>query len=402
MERVRLRLICMIAVAVLATGCGGDDPADDGLRGAKALEAPAVMLRAELAAALGARAWLTALAVRTTLIDGAAAPTALGAQRTLDMGSEALASRLTDAFGEQTGARALTLLRRQDTLWTEGAKARAADDAAAAAATDDALDANRTALAQLLATGGLTSRELESEFEPAYASLAAAVDAVVAGDASAPARTALAAARATRPAPELIRAAARRRPQLVGGAASPAAELAAVAAAAFTDSAFAQATTSAVVVAGAKRGPRLRAATRTLQETTDTLGQLVASVYGEDAGERFAALWSAHASAFTDYARAKANADVIVAQRALAALERFRAQTASLLAQLDADGPRSGLAKALTAHVDTTTAAIRAQATRSAKFGPRLLAAADATRAVGEALAARFARQFPETFTASR
>lgn len=400
MERVRLRLICMVAAAVLATGCGGDDRADDGPRGAKALEAPVVMLRAELAAALGARAWLTAFAVRTTLIDGSTAPTALGAQRTLGQGSEALASRLVTGYGAQTGARALTLLRRQDTLWVEAARARAGDDAAAGDAADGALDANRAALAQLLGTDGLAARELESELEPAYASLSAAVDAVAAGDARAPARTALAAARATRPAPELVRAAARRRPQLAGDVASPAAELAAVAAVAFTDTAFAQAATGAVIVTGATPGPRLQAAKRTLLETTDALGQLIASVYGEDAGERFTVLWSAHASAFTDYARAKANADVIVAQRALAALERFRAQTTSLLEQLDPGGPRRGLAAALADHVDTTTAAIRAQATRSPKFGPRLLEAADATRAVGEALAARAARQFPETFTA--
>ncbi len=390
----------MIAAAVLATGCGGDDRADDLPRGADALKVPVVTLRAELAAALGARPWLTAFAVRSTLIDGTAAPTALGARRTLAKGSEALASRLAAAFGEQTGARALALLRRQDTLWIQVARARAGGDAAAGTAADAALEANRTALAELLSAGGLSARDLETELEPAYTSLRAAVTAVADGDARAPAKTAAAAARATRPAPELIRAAARGRPRLVGGAASPAAELAAVAATAFTDAAFAQAATSAVVVAGARRGPRLQAATRTLQETTATLGQLVASVYGEDAGERFTVLWSAHAGALTDYARAKANADVIVAQRALAALERFRTQAAGLLNQLDPEGPRRGLAAALADHVDTLTAAIRAQATSSPRLGPRLLAAADAARALGQALAARFARQFPETFTA--
>ncbi|MDQ3630355.1 MAG: hypothetical protein M3417_03575, partial [Actinomycetota bacterium] len=174
----------------------------------------------------------------------------------------------------------------------------------------------------------------------------------------------------------------------------------AVVAAAFTDAAYAQAATGAVVVAGATRGLRLQAATRTLQETTDTLGQLVASVYGEDAGERFTVIWGAQAGALTDYARAKANADVIVAQRALAALERFRAQAAGLLKELDPEGPRRGLAAALADHVDAMTAAIRAQATGSPKLGPRLLAAADAARAVGQELAERFARQFPDTFTA--
>lgn len=391
----------MLAAAVLSTtGCGGDDGMDDGPRGADALKVPAVTLRAQLTAALGARAWLTAFAVRTTLIDGDAAPTAFEARRTLAKGSEVLATRLARAFGEQTDTPALALLRSQDTLLIDAARARAAGDAAAGVAAGTGLEANRTALAALLATDGLTARELEAELEPAYSSLATAVEAVATGDANAPAKTAVAAARATGPAPELTRAAARRRPQISGGVTSPAAELAAVAAAAFTDAAYAQAATSALVVAGATRGTRLRAATDTQKQITDTLDQLVASVYGEDAGERFAALWRARAVALTDYARAKANADVIVAQRALVALAGFRAQAAGLLDELDPEGPRRRFARALAEHVDTTTATIRAQATDSPKVGARLLAAAAAARAVGQALTVRVARQFPETFSA--
>ena len=390
----------MLAAATMAAGCGGDDGAQDGPGGTDALSAPAVKLRADLSSALAARAWLTAFSVRTTLIDGTTSPTALAARRTLDEGSEALAAQLADAFGRKTGTRALALLRRQDKLWVAIARARAADNSVARTVADVSLDANRTALAKLLATDELTAGELGEELEPADTSLTTAVDAVAAGAARAPAQTAVAAARATRPAAALALEAARRRPKITGGATSPAAELAALAATAFTDDAYAQAATDAVVVAGATRGPRLSAATATLEETTDTLGQVVASVYGEDAGERFAELWSAHTVAFTDYARAKVNADAVVAQRALVALRRFRAKTLRLLDELDPEGPRRRLSSALAKHVDTATAAIRAQATDSPKFGPRLLAAADAARAVGRALAVRFARQFPERLTA--
>ena len=391
----------MLAAALLAAGCGGDDGRQAGPGGVDALSAPAVKLRADLSSALAARVWLTAFSVRTTLIDGTTSPTALAARRTLGEGSKALASRLADAFGRKTGAGALVLLRRQDKLSADIARARAAENTVAGTVADVGLDANRTALAKLLAIDGLTAGELGELLEPADASLAAAVDAVAAGAARAPARTAVAAARATRPAAALALAAARRRPQVTGGATSPAAELAALAATAFTDDAYAQAATDAVVVAGATRGLRLSAATATLEETTDTLGQVVASVYGEDAGGRFAELWSVHTVAFTDYARAKINADSGSAQRALLALRRFRAETLKLLDELDPAGPRRRLSKALSEHVDTATATIRAQATDSPKLGPRLLAAADASRAVGRALAARFARQFPEKLPAS-
>ncbi len=384
----------MLAVAALVAGCG-DEPAEVP-RGAAGLSAPAVKLRAELSAALSARVWLTAFSVRTTLVNGARSPTALAARRTLDAGSKALASRLADAFGNRTASSALVLLRRQDKLWAGLARTRAAGKAVA----DIGLDENRTALAELLSTDDLPAAELREELEPADASLAAAVGAVATGAPRAPARTAIAALRATRSAATLALAAARRRPELTGGPTSPAAELADLAASAFTDSAYAQAATDAVVVAGATRGVRLRAATRTLDATTDTLGQFVASVYGEDAGGRLAALWSAHTVAFTDYARAKVNADAVVAQRALVALKRFRVETLGLLDELDPGGPRRRLSTALTRHVDTATAAIRAQATNSPKLGSRLLVAAKASRAVGRALAARFARQFPEKLPA--
>jgi len=379
---------------VLVAGCGDEPP--EVPRGAAGLSAPAVKLRAQLSATLAARAWLTAFSVRTTLVDGARSPTALAARRTLDAGSEALASRLAEAFGRRTETRVLVLLRRQDKLWAGVARARAAGKTVA----DVGLDGNRTALAELLSTEGLPAAELRAELEPADTSLASAIAAVAAGAPRAPARTAVVAERATRPAATLALEAARRRPELTGGPTSPAAELADLAASAFTDSAYAQAATDAVVVAGATRGVRLRAATRTLDATTDTLGQFVASVYGENAGGRFAALWSAHTVAFTDYARAKVNADAVVAQRALVALKRFHVDTLGLLDELDPGGPRRKLSTALTDHVDTTTAAIRAQATNSPKLGSRLLVAARASRAVGRALAARFARQFPEKLPA--
>ncbi len=391
----------MLAAALLATGCDGDDAGDEAPRGAAALSAPAVKLRADLSGALAARAWLTTFSVRATLADGTTSPTARAARRTLGEGSKALASRLAIASGEKTAADAFVLLQRQDKLWAAVARARASRNTVAGTVADVGLDANRAALAKTLAIDGLTAGELGEQLEPGDTSLAAAVDAVAAGAPRAPARTAVAAARATRPAAALVRAAARRRPQITGGATSPAAELAALAATAFTDDAYAQAATDAVVVAGATRGVRLRTAARTLDEATDTLGQFVASVYGEDAGGRLAALWSAHTVAFTDYARAKVNADAVVAQRALLALKRFRAGTLKLLDELDPEGPRGKLSAALTKHVDTVTAAIRAQATDSPKVGPRLLAAAGAARAVGRALAVRFAGQFPERLPAS-
>jgi uncharacterized Ntn-hydrolase superfamily protein len=50
--------------------------------------------------------------------------------------------------------------------------------------------------------------------------------------------------------------------------------------------------------------------------------------------------------------------------------------------------------------VDAATGAIRAQAADSPKLGPRLLDAAAAARAVGDALVERAVRQYPGKFPA--
>lgn len=396
MERVRPGLMLTLAATLLAAGCGGGEGPGDEPRGAAAIADPVVTLRAELAGALGARAWLTAFAVRTTLIDGAAAPTTLGARRALDAGSAALAARVGTAIGGRE--RVLVLLRRQDELWTDVARARAADDPAARSAAEFGLDDNRDALTDLLGAEPLDAREVERELTSANTGLAAAVAAIAAGEASAPARIATAAARAVRPAQALARAAERRGAE--GRAGSPAAELASLAAVTFSDSAYAQTTVSGVVAAGIMSGPRLSAASSTLQATTETLGQLVASVRGEDAGQRFGASWSAQATALAAYTRAKVADDAPAARAAIAELERVRREIAALLEELDPEAPRSELRKALRKHADAATATIRAQATKSPKVGPRLLETAAAARKVGRVIAMRFADRFPEKFPA--
>jgi hypothetical protein len=390
----------MLAVGAAAAGCG-DDGAGGRVLGAAAIAEPAVALRSELAAAFGERAWLTAFAARATLLDGVGSPAALGARRALDRGTAALASALGDARGAGTEAAALTLLRAQDGLWSEVAAARAAADAPAAAAARARLAANRRALARLLARDAPGRARVDRDLALATTSLAAAVEAVAAGRASAPAQTATAALRAARPAGVLADGAgARRGPPRPGRATSPAGELAASAAVAFTDLAYAQATASAAVATRTRDPERLRAAGQAVGATTDALGQLLASVYGEDAGERFAALWAARAGALTDYTRAKTGEDLGAAARALTRLQRLRTDTVTLLAEVDPDGSSRALADALRAHGDAATAAIRAQAAGSPKLGPRLLDAARTARAIGRALAVRAARQFPEKFPA--
>ncbi|MBA2349391.1 MAG: hypothetical protein H0V81_13970, partial [Solirubrobacterales bacterium] len=192
-----------------------------------------------------------------------------------------------------------------------------------------------------------------------------------------------------------------RRPALAGRPASPAAELASLAAVGFTDSAYAQATTHALITAGAGPGARLAAATRTVRTTSDALERLITSIYGDDLGGRFGQAWASQSEAFADYARAKTEQNGLSTQQALNALERLSREIAVLVDEGDPGGSRRETVLALRAYQDATTAAIRAQATGSPRFAERILEAARRARGVGRALAVRVARQMPEKFPAA-
>ncbi|MCW3010586.1 MAG: hypothetical protein JWO90_990, partial [Solirubrobacterales bacterium] len=153
--------------------------------------------------------------------------------------------------------------------------------------------------------------------------------------------------------------------------------------------------------AGVTDGPRLAAARRAVTGSADALGQLMASVHGEDAGSRFGDLWQDRATALEAYATAQGADDPAAAATALTALTRVRAGIAGLLDEVDPDGAARPLQRALAAQADAATATVRAIVARSPKLGPRLLDAARASREVGRALVVRFATRFPKRFPAS-
>ncbi len=390
---MRRGVIIALVLALLATGCG--EESGESRRGAKAVTAAVPALRADLAALLDERAWLTAITARTALLGGEDSATAAAARATLDDRAVALADLLT-----RQPAALLTLLQRQDGLWAERARATADGDDDARESIRLQLVENRTGIARLLADRELQEEDLQRDLEPAYRSLALAVDEVARGGPSAPRLTATAAARAAVPARTLAAAAKRRRPALSGGPSSPAAELASLASVGFTDSAYAQATADALVTAGAQPGPRLGAATGAARSATDALERLVTSVYGDDLGGRFGKAWDQQAATFLEYARAKTEADTLLTQQTLSALERVRRDIAVLFDEADPDGSSDELRRALNAYTEATTAAIRAQATMSPRFAERLLEAAERGREIGQALATRIARQMPDKFPA--
>ncbi len=164
---------------------------------------------------------------------------------------------------------------------------------------------------------------------------------------------------------------------------------------AFTDAAFAQAAATTLVATGAADGPRAAVARAEVADAGSALGQVVTSVYGEDAGGRFAGAWGAQAAAFDAYARAEQLGDAAAVRGALVRLGQARSALTTLLADVDPEAPRNALDRVVARHAEATTASIRAAAVDSPKLGARLRDAATAARALGRALVLRAAEQFP-------
>lgn len=91
----------------------------------------------------------------------------------------------------------------------------------------------------------------------------------------------------------------------------------------------------------------------TLNQNTEELAATIASVYGEEGGERFKELWSGHIGYFVDYVKATADEDEEAKQEALDHLDDYRADFSAFMNTATEDRvPADGLAKGLQTHVN--------------------------------------------------
>lgn len=405
-----------LAVLLPLAGCGGTDsggsPAattDAGTPVATA-DTGAAKLRSRLSALLTDHVLLSVALVRATAAaPGATAPpegtdaARKAASAALDANAAAIARTLGAPDGSATTKQILALLRRHDADLLAYATGRAAKDEAAVQRALADLDDFRLRFAEVVSEAEPKVRrtKLSEDLKTHIETLAAAIDATVAGDRGAADRLATAAAHmpqtAALLADGLVAGNAERYPgEVDGGAAVLRANLTGLLAAG-TGLTLAQA--DAVITSGA-RSPAARAAATAVAESATTLSESISSVYGEEAGQRFLRLERDRAEAVARYAAAKDGGDAGAATAALTALSRARAGVVGLLAEVDPKLDRAPLARALARRDEAATSAIRAATASSPKRFARTSDATAAAAAVAGVLARGITLQFPEKFAA--
>lgn len=114
---------------------------------------------------------------------------------------------------------------------------------------------------------------------------------------------------------------------------------------------------------GIDGAPEFDANVKVLNENTEELSATIASVYGEEGGQKFKELWSSHIGYFVDYVKATANNDEAAKEEALKELDQYRKDFSQFMATAtNGKVPAEGLAKGLQTHVNQLTGTFDAYA----------------------------------------
>ena len=156
---------------------------------------------------------------------------------------------------------------------------------------------------------------------------------------------------------------------------------------------------TAVQAGGDLQDPTVRAAVGSLDANSKALADAVASVYGDDAGQKFLKLWRAHIGFFVDYTLGKATGDAAMAKKAEKDLDGYRQDFGALIEGATEGGlTQDQVADVLDPHVTTTKAAIDSVVTGKADAFDKLQEAAGHMPHIATALATAIATQFPDKF----
>jgi len=146
-------------------------------------------------------------------------------------------------------------------------------------------------------------------------------------------------------------------------------------------------------------GGNFDAAAATLDVNTVALSEAIASVYGEEAGDRFLELWRTHIGFFVDYTNAAVMGDEAARQAALDELDGYVADIAAFLTSANPEVDEDVVVESFSMHIDTLIAAIDAQAAGDPQQFTLLRTAAQHMPAAAEYLATVIVAQMPDEFS---
>jgi len=144
--------------------------------------------------------------------------------------------------------------------------------------------------------------------------------------------------------------------------------------------------------------PEFEAAAATLDENSVALSEAIGSVYGQDAGKQFLALWRDHIGFFVDYTKAKAEGDEMAAEQARKKLDGYRAEFGAFLSAANPELTKEAVATELEPHVNSVFDTIDAVVAGSPDTFTLLREAAGHMPATANTLAGAIATQFPDKF----
>jgi cytochrome c556 len=143
---------------------------------------------------------------------------------------------------------------------------------------------------------------------------------------------------------------------------------------------------------------QFKAAATTLDGNTKALSDAIGSVYGDDAGKQFQAIWRAHIGMFVEYTKGKATKNAKLAKKAQKDLDGYRAEFGAFLESANPNLTQAAVAEELKPHVASLAAAIDSVVAGKGDAFMKLREAASHMPQTANVLAGAIVKQSPEKF----
>ncbi|NTW41222.1 MAG: hypothetical protein HGA44_15345 [Cellulomonadaceae bacterium] len=327
------------------------------------VDSEAAALRSTLTALLQEHVYLAGYAVATAYVAGADSAEFTAAASALDANSVDLSDAIGSLAGEENGAAFLDQWRAHIGFFVDYALAAKTGDQAGKDAALTSLQGYTTAAGaffEQISAGNLPAADIAMSFGMHITSLTAAIDALAAGDPTAP--TALQAAAAHMgEASATIATGLDAALDLPGDPNDGASALRAGLTNLLQEHVYLAglAVFTAYTAEGGVESEAFTQAAATLDANSVALSQAVASLSDEQHGTDFLSLWRAHIGFFVDYAVARATGDDAAADASLVDLDGYRPAAGAFFEEVSGgELPADAVAEGLGHHVETLAGAI--------------------------------------------
>ena len=414
-KRLTSLVVALLAMGLIASGCGGDDNESASGSGSttestemqnassEGAKSGAAKLRADLTYLLEEHVYLAGITVKQGVDQGLDSAQFEASAASLDENSKGLADAIGGLYGDEAGEQFLALWRDHIGFFVDYTKGKATKDAKTVKAAEKKLDGYRAEFGAFISSAvpSLPAEAVAEELTPHVDSVFAVIDSIVAGKADAFDKAREAAGHMPNTAKVLAGGIASEQSDMFSGSVDAgASELRAGLTALLTEHVYLAGIT---LVEGAGQGfdaPSFEAAAGALDGNSKDLADAIGSVYGDDAGKQFLALWRDHIGFFVEYTQAVAAGDDKKAEAAKQKLDGYRQEFGAFIESANENLPADAVADELTPHVDSVIATIDAVAAGDGDVFEKLREAAGHMPGTAETLADGIAKQQPDMFPA--